>query len=108
MKSAVFPLLLLLGACAAPAPRSAEQQQQDATVTACRQEAERVMRYRDRGQQMRLDEADSRLGAGAFTGATTGSMSPDRLSSRFQQDRLIDECVRGASDTPQAGGGRGS
>jgi hypothetical protein len=110
MKSAILPLLLLLGACAAPAPRSADQQQQDATNAACRQEAERVMRFRDRGQLMRQDEPESRLGSGAFSGATTGSMSPDRLSSRFQQDRMIDECVRGANEAPPAttGAGRGS
>jgi len=114
MKSAILPLLLLLGACAAPAPRSADQREQDAANAACRQEAERVMRFRDRGQLMRQDEAESRLGSGAFSGSTTGSMSPDRLSSRFQQDRLVDECVRGANGAPGAapaatgGAGRGS
>ncbi len=107
MKPAILSLLLLLGACAAPAPRSAEQREQDATTVACRQEVERVMRYRDRGQQMRMDEADSRLGSGVFSGATTGSMSPDRLSARFQQDQMIGDCVRNANGAPPAGGGRG-
>jgi hypothetical protein len=106
MKSLSLPLLLLLGACATAAPRSAEQRQQDSATAACRQEVERTVRYRDRGQTMRRDEAESRLGAGAFTDAVAGSMSTDRLSSLYAQDRMIDDCVRGA--TPPAGSGRGS
>ena len=103
MKPLAFSLLLLLGACAgagagpAGAPRSGEQRQQDATNAACRQDAERAMRYRDRGQLMRTDEAEARIGAGAFTDTVAGSMSTQRLSSRFEQSRLVEDCVRGAN-----------
>jgi hypothetical protein len=103
MKPLAFSLLLLLGACAgtgAGAPRSDDQRQQDATTAACRQEAERTMRYRDRGQLMRTDEAEARIGAGAFTDAVAGSMSTQRLSSRYEQSRLVDDCVRGANAAP--------
>ncbi|RKK05682.1 hypothetical protein EBE87_06400 [Pseudoroseomonas wenyumeiae] len=102
MKSLSLPLLLLMGACAAAAPRSAEQRQQDQATAICRQEVERTMRYRDRGQTMRTDEADSRLGAGSFTGTLTGSMSTDRLSSQFERDQMIDSCVRGATSASPA------
>jgi hypothetical protein len=97
MKSLSLSLLLLMGACAAAAPRSADQRQQDNVSAACRQDVERTVRYRDRGQTMRTDEAESRLGAGAFTDTSVGSMSTDRLSARFEQDRMIDSCIRGAN-----------
>jgi hypothetical protein len=102
MKPLAFSLLLLLGACAGGAPRSDDQRQQDATTAACRQDAERTMRYRDRGQLMRTDEAEARIGAGAFTDAVAGSMSTQRLSSRYEQSRLVDDCVRGANAAPAA------
>lgn len=106
MKPVSLSLLLLLGACAGGAagggaPRSDDQRQQDATTIACRADAERMMRYRDRGQLMRTDEAEARIGAGAFSSDTVaGSMSTQRLSSRYEQSRLVDECVRGANATP--------
>ncbi|MDJ0387228.1 hypothetical protein QMO56_03795 [Roseomonas sp. E05] len=117
MKRLVLPLLLLTAACAGMAPRTAEERQQDAARAACRQEAERMMRTRERGQTMRVDEAESRLGAGPFTGSSlAGSMNTERLGARFEQDQLIQECLRGRQDgampgtaAPPAGGaGRGS
>ncbi|MBO1077030.1 hypothetical protein [Roseomonas marmotae] len=113
MKALSLSLLLLLGACAAAPPRSAEQRQQDLATAACRQDAERIMRYRERGQQMRLDEADARLGAGAFTDSVSGRLSTDRLSAQYEQERMVERCLRGAegaAPVPASGprGGRGS
>ncbi|MBC9177389.1 hypothetical protein [Pseudoroseomonas ludipueritiae] len=102
MKSLSLPLLLLMGACAAAAPRSAEQRQQDQAAAICRQDVERTMRFRDRGQLMRTDEAESRLGAGSFTGARDGSMGTERLSAQFERDQMIDSCVRGATNASAA------
>jgi len=107
MKPLILSTLLLLGACSGAGgggfgggARSDDQRQQDATTAACRADAERTMRYRDRGQLMRTDEAEARIGSGAFTDAVAGSMSTDRLSARFEQSRLVDACVRGANVTP--------
>ncbi|MDB5370632.1 MAG: hypothetical protein JWP20_2190 [Roseomonas sp.] len=112
MKPLSLSLILLLGACTAAAPRSPEQRQQDSVAAACRQDVERTMRYRDRGQLMRTDEADSRLGTAGFSGTTTGSMSTERLSAQFEQDRLTGDCVRRGTDAPapapRGGGARGS
>jgi hypothetical protein len=111
MKTVPIALLLLLGACSSAAPRSAEQRQQDSTTIACRADVERTVRYRDRGQTMRNDEADSRMGAGSYRDGLSGSMSTERLSARFEQDRMIDDCVRGANNAvpaPRTGAGPGS
>ena len=104
MKPLILSTLLLLGACSGAGgggfgggARSDDQRQQDATTAACRADAERTMRYRDRGQLMRTDEAEARIGSGAFTDAVAGSMSTDRLSARFEQSRLVEDCVRGAN-----------
>ncbi|HWX49920.1 MAG TPA: hypothetical protein VNZ61_17880 [Roseomonas sp.] len=116
MKRLVLPLLLLTAACADMAPRTAEDRQQDAARAACRQDAERVMRVRERGQTMRMDEAESRLGAGPYTGTVAGSMNTERLAARYEQDQLVQDCLRGRENgaavpgaAPPAGGaGRGS
>ena len=122
MKRLVLPLLLLTGACADLAPRTAEERQEGAALAACRQEAERVMRVRERGQTMRVDEAESRLGAGPFTGTTmAGSMNTDRLGARYEQDRMVQDCLRSRDEgagaapatapgtaPPARGAGRGS
>jgi hypothetical protein len=116
MKPPVLPLLLLIAGCSGiAAPRYGQQGAQDDTITAaCRQDAERMMRYRERGQTMRVDEAESRLGTGADIGNRLGR---DQMGARFEQDRLVAECLRGAQQAPATprpavppltGGGRGS
>lgn len=110
MKRLILPLLLLSGACAAPPPPTPEQRQRDAASAACRVEVERQMRFRERGQTMRVDEAESRLGSGAFIG---NPMERSQLGARFERDRLLDDCMRGAREQPPVpasptGGGRGS
>jgi hypothetical protein len=99
MKRLALPLLLLMGACAAVAPRSAEEQQSDAARAACRVDAERQMRFRERGQTMRVDEAESRMGSGAFIG---NPMERSQLGARFEMDQLVQDCLRGANAERQA------
>ncbi|WP_241665323.1 hypothetical protein [Teichococcus oryzae] len=105
----LLPLLLLVSACAAPAPRGPDSAQQDAAAAACRQDAERTMRFRERGQTMRWDEAESRIGAGGFMGS---SLRNEQLGARYEQDRMVQDCLRGlqpGNAAPQpGGGGRGS
>lgn len=105
-----FAALLLLAACApsappppvsvtgrvGPAPRAAvpgaERLSRDALVEACRREAERVVLYRDRGQEMRIEEGQSRVGVQASI--PTIRAETDRLAQQFERDRLTEECVR--------------
>ena len=99
--STALLLLGLLGACAPE--RGPAQRQEDATLAACRREAERVINYRDRGQQMRTDDQDARVGVSSYL-----SFRPqaDRLAATHERDQLARACVRGAdpSTTPVSGG----
>ncbi|WP_338662677.1 hypothetical protein VQH23_21310 [Pararoseomonas sp. SCSIO 73927] len=67
-------------------------------AAACLADAERVVRYRDRGQLMRQDDYNARIG-------TTSHLGPQVISDQFAQvydrDRMAAECVRGGS-TPAA------
>lgn len=109
MKRLVLPLLLLSAACAMPARDGEERQADSAAARACRADVERQMRFRERGQTMRVDEAESRIGTGAFIG---NPLERSQLGARFEQDRMIDECLRNARDSGPSGGspgaGRGS
>ncbi|WP_159999689.1 hypothetical protein [Roseomonas sp. 18066] len=98
MKRLALSLLLLTGACAV-APRSAEEQQSDAARAACRVDAERQMRYRERGQTMRVDEAESRMGSGAYIG---NPLERSQMGARFEMEQMIQECLRGANAQPAA------
>jgi hypothetical protein len=77
-----------------PEPRRSEGQGPATQEAACRAEAERVLRFRDRGQIMREDDADARVGLSTAT--PTVRAETDRLGARFERDRLIQECMRGA------------
>ena len=124
MTRVAHPLLLILAlsgavACApvAPAPPisagyggpgsppaagagAAGAGQRDALVEACRREATRVVLYRDRGQLMRMDEGDSRVGVQG--NVPTLRSETERMGQQFERDRLADECVRqnSGTDTP--------
>lgn len=87
-------LALLLGACASPAlpPSPGARANSGAPgAAACRQEAERVIRFRDRGQIMREDERDARIGSESSIYARRGET--DRLGRIFERDRLAADCV---------------
>lgn len=95
--------LLALAACASTPERGPEQQQQAAALSACRREAERVINYRDRGQLMRSDDQEARVGVSTYL-----SFRPtaDRLAATYERDQLAARCVRGTdpSTTPVTGG----
>ncbi|UFN50345.1 hypothetical protein LPC08_06895 [Roseomonas sp. OT10] len=95
-RTAALVLLPLLGGCAAQptAPLTAEQARQNALTAACRREAERVVLFRDRGQTMRNDDMDARMGV---SGNLSSRAESDRLGATFERDRIAAECVRSNS-----------
>jgi hypothetical protein len=73
----------------APAPSQALRD--DAAVAlSCRDQADRTISQRDRGELIREDERDSRLGS--FTSTYTDRAPIDRLGRRFERDRIAEEC----------------
>jgi hypothetical protein len=121
------PLLLPLGlllaglaGCAAPAPRQAvpatpaprvagpatyqspapnpAMRDRAAVAASCRDQADRTLVQRDRGQILREDERDSRLGSDAT--AFSLRSQTDRLGRQFERDRIAEECVRMNLEAP--------
>jgi hypothetical protein len=89
--------VILLTACnntplMAPARPGDAMRTNPQVTAACREETARRIQRQDRGQLMREDERDSRLGS------ETSSLSPavqtDRLGRQFQFSREVDDCVR--------------
>ena len=78
-------------AYAAPAPGQAVRDQA-AVASACRRDADRIIVTRDRGQLMREDERDSRVGSQASIYSQRAET--DRLGRLFERDRLADQCVQ--------------
>lgn len=76
---------------AAPAPAQGVRDRA-ALAAACRQDAERIILFRDRGQLMREDERDARIGSDASIYARR--VETDRLGRQFERDRLADQCVQ--------------
>ncbi len=59
-------------------------------VAACREEVARQLTRQDRGQLLREEERDARLGSDV-----TGARAPvDQLGRAARFDRMVDECVR--------------
>jgi hypothetical protein len=75
----------------APAPGQAVRDQA-AVASACRRDADRIIVTRDRGQLMREDERDSRVGSQASIYSQRAET--DRLGRLFERDRLADQCVQ--------------
>ncbi|WP_426957154.1 hypothetical protein [Muricoccus radiodurans] len=90
-------VLLLLGACAAPPPQTAAQRETRALTDACRTEADRVVRYRDRGQTMRHDDYNARIGTTDYLGP---QVITDQIAQVYDRDRIAAECVRGSREAP--------
>lgn len=101
--SAALAALALLAACSGPPPpplRNEANRSNDATAVACRAEAERVVRYRDRGQVMRSDDYNARVGTTSYLGP---QVITDNIAQVYDRDRIAAECVRGAREgTPSA------
>jgi hypothetical protein len=73
---------------------------QAALAAACRQDADRIITTRDRGQLMREDERDSRIGSQASIFAQR--TETDRLGRIFERDRIAADCVQeNTRTTPQ-------
>lgn len=97
-----LPLLALLAAtaCSVPlptpisAPTAPPPSQRDAAYEACRAEATRVVQFRERGQQMRMDETES--SRGTVTVTPFSRIEADRGAAQIDRDRLIAECLRAA------------
>lgn len=86
-------VLLPLAACVpAPEARSPEQRSQAATAAACRAQADRVIARQDRGQLLREDERNARLGA--ETGSYGIRTQIDSLGRQFRRDQITQDCIR--------------
>lgn len=90
-------LLLPVVACARP---PAETGPDRTRADACRAEATRLVQWRDRGQLMRTDEAES--SRGTFASAPYSRVETDRLGQQFERDRLTAECLRRPDNPPVA------
>ncbi|MBY0337665.1 MAG: hypothetical protein K2X11_13685 [Acetobacteraceae bacterium] len=102
-------LPLALAACSGPAiegrldPRAPVSDGSPAGIAqACREQAQTVLARQDRGQLMREDERDSRLGAS--TGADGLRSSIDRMGRQHRFDQMVRDCIRNAAPD---GGPRG-
>lgn len=88
------------GTFASPAP-AAGARDRAAAIEACRRDADRIVLYRDRGQLMREDERDARVGTDASIYARRAET--DRLGRAFERDRIAAECLEqtpGTAPTP--------
>ncbi len=91
-------LPLAFAACSIPMGQqeaASERQTADPRYAACRAEATRLVQFRDRGQQMRTDEAENRLGTDMTI--PYSRTETDRLAQQMERDRLITECLRDRS-----------
>jgi len=94
---------VLLAACSGPLPPSARQQgDRSALSAACRSQAERVVNYRDRGQTMRADEYNARVGTTSYLGP---QVITDQIAQVYERDRIAADCVRSAEPARPAPGG---
>jgi hypothetical protein len=84
-------------AAASPGPQAALDRA--ALVEACRRDADRVVLYRDRGQLMREDERDARIGTDSSIYARR--IETDRLGRVFERDRLAAECHQQQDTRPR-------
>ncbi|MFC7688607.1 hypothetical protein ACFQY5_02145 [Paeniroseomonas aquatica] len=81
----------------APAPSQAVRDQA-ALAAGCRADADRIVTTRDRGQLMREDERDARVGTDASIYARRGET--DRLGRIYERDRIAEDCVQQNTQTP--------
>lgn len=95
------------GRIEAPPPVPASER--DARYLACRQQATRVVQYRERAQLMRTDETES--SRGTIVVAPPERPGWDRDAAQIDRDRMIADCLRASEPpvrqaTPAAAGGR--
>ncbi|MBR0653722.1 hypothetical protein [Plastoroseomonas arctica] len=103
----LLPLLptLMMAGCAfsdpspAPAPTATTSAGAPTIEEACRRESERVVLFRDRGQQMRIDEGENRLGS--QTSISNERAQSDIAGRSYERDRLARDCVRQSAARPR-------
>ena len=84
---------LLLTACVGPRTAAApEQQGRPSLRVECREAADRTLVRQDRGQLIREDERNARLGS--ETGGQGFRSTFDTLGRQFRRDRLAADCER--------------
>ncbi len=81
-----------------PVPRG----ERDARYEACREQATRVVQYRERGQLMRSDDAES--GRGTMGAMPMMRVENDRGAAQIDRDRLVAECLRASPDPVRSPG----
>ncbi len=89
---ATAPARVAAGSSYRAPPPDAATRDRAAIAAACRQEAERIIVRQDRGQLMREDERDNRLGSEFNLFANRSEM--DRLGRRYELQRMTEDCVR--------------
>lgn len=85
---------LLLTACVAPrtAAVAPDQQARPGLRVECREAADRTLVRQDRGQLIREDERNARLGS--ETGSQGLRSTFDTLGRQYRRDRLASDCER--------------
>lgn len=95
--AALFLPALLLAGCTTSFGRSdpppGARTTNPEVVSACRAQAAAVISRQDRGQLIREDERDSRLGS-ETTGTLAFRAPIDRLSREYRFDQMVADCVR--------------
>jgi hypothetical protein len=72
-----------------------------AVVAACREAMAQQISRQDRGQLIREDERQARLGSDTM--GTIGFRAPlDRMGREFQYERMVEQCVRQNTQASQA------
>ena len=105
LRAALLLSVLALAACGAPnsstarfdaptlaPPRPGDPRTNPDVARACREQAARELQRQDRGQLLREDESNSRLGSGF--GALPATSQSDALGRQFLFERRINECIR--------------
>jgi hypothetical protein len=88
MPALCMPALCMLATCS-PAPQTAANRADQATLAACRQRAEDVYVQQNRDLLYAPDTSSTPYSAGPNTGIPTHG-----LSTLFAQQRTVDDCVR--------------
>lgn len=92
----LLPALLLMGCAqvfAPPPPSPGTRGTNPEVVAACRTQAAALIARQDRGQLMREDERNARLGS-ETTGTLAFRAPLDRLSREHRFEQMVEECVR--------------
>ncbi len=86
--------LLALAACDGirPDPRVAERRDDDVTEARCRDASDRMLTREDRGQLLREDERNARLGS--ETGGMGIRSQIDAMGRQARLEQMVRDCVR--------------